>query len=176
MESTLHRNVTAIYRTHATADLVRRELAALGIAEGEIRVIPDRDEPVGTDGERDDSGHMDALHDLQLPDDDLRTYQSSVRRGDYIVSVEVDDEHVGKAQEIMRRPEDEAYNLDTRDTELAGEQLRPRTAGAATAPDERRLARRDPAHSDPYSRTYDRDDRIEDPLASGRRPDDTRKG
>lgn len=35
------RNVTAVYRTHATADLVRRELEGLGISRGYIHVLPD---------------------------------------------------------------------------------------------------------------------------------------
>lgn len=173
----MHRNVTAIYRSHATADLVRRELADLGIANGHIHVIPDRrDEPVGAESEHGDTRHMDALHELHLPDDDLRTYQQSVRRGDHIVSVEADDEHVGRVQEIMRRPEEEAYNLDTRATEFGGEPLHPHTAGGARTPDQRRLGRRDPAHTDPYSRTYHRDDRLDDPYTSEPRSDDTRKG
>ena len=158
----MYRNVTAIYRTHATADLVRRELADLGLAHGRIRVIPDRDEPVGAEGHRADDRHIDALHDLHLPDDDLRTYQHSVRRGDYVVSVEVDEEDVGRVQQIMRRPEEEAYNLDARDAEFRDEPLSPHSAGPNWAPDQKRLARRDTAHADPYSRTYHRDERLDD--------------
>ena len=158
----MHRNVTAIYRTHAVADLVRRELAELGLAHGSVHVIPDRDEPVGAEGRRTDDRHMDALHDLHLPDDDLRTYQNSVRRGDHVVSAEVDEENVGRVQEIMRRPEEEAYNLDTREAEFRNEQLHPHSAGAGRTLDERRLGRRDPAHTDPYSRTYHRDERLDD--------------
>ncbi len=43
----MHRNVTAIYRTHAVADLVRRELSEIGIAHRHILVIPDREYPRG---------------------------------------------------------------------------------------------------------------------------------
>ena len=158
----MHRNVTAIYRTHATADLVRRELDEIGLAHGRIHVIPDQDEPVGAEGHRSDDRHMNALHDLHLPDDDLRTYQHSVRRGDYVVSAEVDEDQVARAQEIMRRPEEEAYNLDTREAEFRGEEVYPHSAGAGRTVDERRLGRRDPAHADPYSRTYHRDERLDD--------------
>ncbi len=105
---------------------------------------------------------MDDLHDLHLPENDLRTYQQSVRRGDYVVSAEVDEDEVVRVQEIMRRPEDEAYNLDTRDTEFQSETLHPHSAGATRTADERYLGRRDPADADAYSRTYHRDQPLED--------------
>ena len=158
----MYRNVTAIYRTHATAELVRREIDELGLAHGHVHVIPNRDEPVGAEGQRTDDRYMDTLHDLHLPDDDLRTYQHSVRRGDYVVSVEVDEEHVGRVQQIMRRPEEEAHNLDTRESEFRGEELYPHSAASERTVDQRRLGRRDPAWNDPYSRTYHRDDRLDD--------------
>ena len=44
----MQRSVTAIYRTHATASLVRDELKGLGIGAGHIEVIPDTD--TGTAG------------------------------------------------------------------------------------------------------------------------------
>ena len=158
----MHRNVTAIYRTYETADLVRREVGALGVSAGRIRVIPDADEPAGAGGERTNDRYMDEVHDLHLPDDDTRTYQHSVRRGDYVVSVEVDEDQVGRVQEIMRRPEEEAYNLDTRDADFRSEELYPHTTGAARTPDPGRLGERDPAHVDPYSRTYRRNARLDD--------------
>lgn len=158
----MHRNVTAIYRSHATADLVRRELSDLGIAPGDIHVIPDRDDPVGTDGHRSDNRYSDQLHDLHLPDDDLRTYQQSVRRGDYIVSAEVDEEQVGRVQEIMRRPEEEAHDLDQRSSEFESAELEPYTDPNSGRPSDDRLARRDPNHIDPYTRSYVRNTRLEE--------------
>ena len=114
----MNRNVTAIYRTHSTADLVRRELEKLGVSRSDIHVVPDTESPA-TDRER----YMDDLHDLHLPDDDVRTYQHSVRSGDHVVSANVDEDQVEHARRIMSRPEAEAYDLGARETEFRDETL-----------------------------------------------------
>ncbi len=151
----MYRNVTAVYRNYATADLVRIELQSLGISEGHMRVVPDSDTPAGVDSDR---GAIDALHDLHLPEDDVRTYQNCVRRGDYVVSVEVDEEQVPQVQEIMRRPEKEIHNLDARSEEFRDE---PYTARRSDQPfDESYVGTRDETRSDPYSRTYRREKRM----------------
>lgn len=157
----MHRNITAIYRSYATADLVRRELGELGISSGDIHVVPDRDDPVGADGHRRDNQYSDELHDLHLPDEDLRTYQQSVRRGDYVVSAEVDEEQVERVQEIMSRPEEEAHNLDQRSDEFRGADLDPYSRPGNRTMNEDWIARRDPDHADPYTRSYRRNTRLE---------------
>jgi hypothetical protein len=159
-EEIMHRNVTAIYRTHATAQLVRQQLEDLGVSRGYIHVIPDVDEPVGTAGTRDNSRLLDELHDLHLPDDDVRTYQNSVRRGDYVVSVEVDEDDVPRVVEVMRRPEAEAHDIDRRATEFADEALIARREEAMGNPAWR--GERDPDWVDPYTRTYRRDSRLDE--------------
>ena len=152
----MDRNVTAIYRTYAVADLVRRELETLGISRASIHVIPDREDVVGTSGYRDDQRWTDLLHDLELPDEDVRTYQHSVRRGDYVVSANVDDDWVERVQEIMRRPEAEAYDLDARTDEFRDEAIIPR-GDVTRERDPRLVRRRDTAYTDPYVRSYRRD-------------------
>ena len=152
----MYRNVTAIYRTWATADLVRRSLEELGIARSDINVIPDRDEPVTGDGMREGTGDTDRLHDLHLPDDDLRTYQQCVRRGDYVVSVEVAEHDVDRVKPLMRRPEEEAHHLENRSSEFGDEPVIPHSAGEGHMLNEEWRARRLAAHDDPYARTYER--------------------
>lgn len=147
----MNRNVTAVYRTFPAAKLVRQELEGLGIESSHIHVIPDSE----ILGERDDSRWSDQLHDLHLPEDDLRTYQHSVRRGDYVVSANVDDDLVDRVQQIMRRPEQEAYDIDARGAEFRGETIVAHSAGARA--DERLMARRDTAATDPYVRSYRRE-------------------
>jgi hypothetical protein len=151
----MDRNVTAIYRTYAVADLVRRELETVGISSANIHVIPDREDIVAESGYREDRRWTDLLHDLQLPDEDVRTYQHSVRRGDYVVSANVDDEWVERVQEIMRRPEAEAYNLDARTNEFGEETIIP-PSDPARERDPRLVGRRDTAYTDPYVRSYRR--------------------
>ena len=161
----MHRNVTAIYRTYTTADLVRRELNDLGISSGYIHVVPDADDAAataGATGTRDDARYSDQLHDLHLPDDDLRMYQQSVRRGDYVVSAEVDEDQVTRVQEIMRRPEEEAYNLDRRAGEFGDAELDPYSTPDARRTNENWRAERDPDYEDPYTRSYRRNTRLDE--------------
>ncbi len=210
------RNVTAVYRTHATADLVRRELEGLGISRGYIHVLPDDARlstasgtgaadvasgtaPAGTGAAPLTTGlapgdtgttpagggtvaagagtapagatehvhegvtHsalMDAVDDLHLPDDDTRTYKHSLQRGDHLVSVEVNDDQVARVQAIMRRPEEEAHNLDIRSEEFRGVEDFPRREGYTT--DEARTGIRDPEMVDPYTRSYKRGTRLDE--------------
>jgi len=127
----MQRAVTAIYRTHAVADLVREEIANLGVSRGHIHVVPDRDETMESGSYRDTDTYNNDLHALHLPDEELRTYQQAVRRGDYVVSVNVDDDtHLDGIMEIMRRPED-AYDIDALDEEYRDAEYIPAsTAGA----------------------------------------------
>ena len=155
----MNRNVTAVYRTYSVADLVRAELETLGISRSDIHVIPDSDLTAGATGDRDDRRWSDKLHDLDLPDEDVRTYQSSVRRGDYVVSANVDESDVERVQQIMRRPEAEAYDLDARDAEFRDETIHPHSDTSRAAADTRVKHRRDPAYTDPYLRSYRRDER-----------------
>ena len=151
----MNRNVTAVYRTHAVADLVRRELEAEGISRSHIRVIPDHDRTVGA-ADADDQRYNDDIHDLHLPDADARTYQSSIRQGDYVVSVHTDDDRVERIQAIMRRPEAEAYNLDARDTDFADQELVAHSNTSRGTVDPAMRGERDAAHTDPSLRSYRR--------------------
>lgn len=157
----MQRAVTAIYRTYSVADLVRSELKDLGISAFNISVVPDSDSPVTTGSSRDvgDDTH-DRLHDLHLPESDIRTYQQAVRNGDYVVSVNVDDEaHLERVKEIMRRPED-AHDIDELDTKYASTVYEPRRAPLSEGHDESHIGRRDPAEGSPYTRAYSREQPI----------------
>ena len=133
----MQRAVTAIYRTYAVADLVRDEIADLGVSRGYIHVVPDRDEAVESGAERDPSTFNDDLHSLHLPDDEMRTYQQAVRRGDYVVSANVDDGDdamLDRVLDIMRRPED-AYDIDALDEEYREAEYVPASGAGMAATD-----------------------------------------
>ena len=135
----MQRAVTAIYRTHAVAELVRDEIANLGVSKGHIHVVPDQDDGLAPGTQRDESSYSDDLHGLHLPQDELRTYQQAVRRGDYVVSVNVDDEsHLDGILEVMRRPED-SYDLDALDEEYRDAEHGTAGAGMGTAAPRDRL-------------------------------------
>lgn len=152
----MYRNVTAIYRTRQTADLVRRGLEEAGIPGSDIHVIPDRDHPLTGGAVREDTDYTDRLHDLHLPADDLRTYQQCVRRGDYVVSAEVGDRDLDRVKAIMRRPEEEIHHFENRGAEFRDETVIPHTAGTGRPYDDRMRARRLAEHDDAYASTYER--------------------
>jgi hypothetical protein len=121
----MQRAVTAIYPSADVAQLVRRELTELGVGNHDITILPDLDGSSTFGGDP-----VDRLHNLGLPEEDMRTYQQAIRNGDYVVSVEVDrEDDLSRIQEIMRRPED-AYDLDQLDTQYADADFIPRQQAA----------------------------------------------
>ncbi len=108
-------------------------------------------------GFSEDPAHSDRLHALHLPEEDLRTYQHAVRRGDYVVSVEAEDADIERIKEIMRRPEEDSYRLEERDTEFSGETVVPHSLGEGHMLNDDMRARRMTSHDDPFARVYERD-------------------
>ena len=106
--------------------------------------------------------HTDRLHELHLPEEDVRTYQHSVRNGDYVVSAEVDDPQVQKVKEVMRRPESAVHDIEHRSSEFRSESLISHSAGEGHMLNEDQRARRMAASDDDrHYRTYERDRRLE---------------
>ncbi|TPE49731.1 hypothetical protein [Amaricoccus solimangrovi] len=103
-------NVTALYRRFASADLVREALRNEGLANARIHVIPDR--VAGIDDAADLGIYDSVLSELDLPEADTRLYQDAIRRGDFVVSVTVEETDVPKVEEIMRHPEAHADRVD----------------------------------------------------------------
>jgi len=121
----MQRAVTAIYPSADVADLVRRELVDLGVGRHDITILPDLDGSSTMGGDP-----VDRLHNLGLPEADMRTYQQAIRNGDYVVSVEIDrEDDLSRVQEVMRRPED-AYDIDQLDTQYADADFIPRQQAA----------------------------------------------
>jgi len=108
----MQRNVTALYRSHATVDLLCEQLEAAGVSRGDIRVVPDPTEGLGQGGLGSDPQPIAALHDLDLPADDVRAYEDRVRAGDVLVSVQADEDTVPRVEQIMRSPENFAHLHD----------------------------------------------------------------
>lgn len=96
-------NVTALYREFASADHVRTALQNEGIAIARIHVVPDR--VAGIDDAADFGLYDSIIGELDLPEADAETYKEAVRRGDYVVSVTVDEADVPRVEEVMRHPE-----------------------------------------------------------------------
>ena len=113
--------------------------------------------PAYTDADASYGDAFDDLHDLHLPEADTRIYQQAIRNGDYVVSVDVDDDgDIARIQEIMRRPED-AYDLTELDSRYADASYAPRRQPLREGYDERMIGRRDDNLSSPHSRYSTRD-------------------
>ncbi len=109
-----------------------------------------------------DPAHSDRLHALHLPEEDLRTYQHAVRRGDYVVSVEAEDAGIERIKQIMRRPEAESHRLDDRDAEFSGQTVVAHSLGDGHMLNEDARARRMTSNDDPFARVYERDAPLRD--------------
>lgn len=144
----MHRNVTAIYRTHEVAETVRRQLEEAGISRTSIHVIPDARDSVEPGTYRDHATYGSYLDGIGLPEDERHTYEQAVRRGDHVVSVRIDDDdkRVDHICEVMRHPE--AYEFDHLDREFATVDPYDRPYSATT------VGRRDADLNDPYVRGY----------------------
>ena len=100
---------------------------------------------------------LDELHDLHLPEEDTRTYQEAIRNGDYVVSVEVnEDADIAHIQEVMRRPED-AHDLDAFETSTRQADFAPRRRPPREGASEGMLARRVETQGSPRTREYVRE-------------------
>ena len=151
------KHVTAIYRTHAIAAEVKRQIEALGVSGHDVTIVPDDPAAVasGAHPSDDEVSRIDALN---LPDDDARTFKRAVRTGDYVVSAKLDgDDHLRQVQDAMRHPE-HGYDIDAYETDYrahpdyATDMERERTLAAR---DQSTLGRRDTTYVTPHARVYD---------------------
>lgn len=115
------------------------------------------------DNAREDPVQSDRLHDLHLPEEDLRTYQHAVRQGDHVVSAEVGDAQLERVREAMRRPESEMHDIERRVAELRREDLIEHSPGEGrmTLSEEYRARRLTPGADDPFARIYERNRRLD---------------
>lgn len=106
---------------------------------------------------------IDRLYDLQLPEDDLRTYQHAIQQGDYVVSVEVEDEQLERVKEVMRHPVDEIHNIEQRALEFRNHDLIAHSSGKGghRLSDEYRARRLTKDSEDELARVYERDRRLD---------------
>jgi hypothetical protein len=113
----MHRAVTAVYPTEASALEVRQELVRLGIPDADVTMVPHSSAEAASPGLLDSEDAHRRLDRLDLPEEDTRTYLEAVRNGDFVVSVDVEDaERLERIKAIMRNP-GHARDLDALDRE-----------------------------------------------------------
>lgn len=101
---TSNRTLTAFFRDRSDAEEAARELAAAGITQDAIRMVPgnESDNVAAADADRDNRGFWEALGDFFFPDDDRAVYAEGLRRGGYLVTVNAasEDQHA-RALDIL---------------------------------------------------------------------------
>ena len=90
----MSRTITAIYRSSATANLVRQGLEQLGIGRHHVTILPDADVTGRSDRTQADlDDAFDQLHGLGLPEDDTRTYPTNENRPFCLYYIEILTSH-----------------------------------------------------------------------------------
>lgn len=95
--------VTAFFRDKSDAEEATRKLSSAGIAESNIRLVPGResDSVAATDVGDDSKGFWESLGDFFFPMDDREVYAEGLRRGGYLVTVNVTDAQHETAVDIL---------------------------------------------------------------------------
>lgn len=122
--------LVALYETYEMGQRVIEALVEAGIPRANIEITGGAmmdtagmtTTTTTTTTNRDDDGiggFFNRLFGMDIPEDDVNVYAESVRRGDYAVTVTVDDEYASRAQDIMNGYD--VVDIDTRSTYLRDE-------------------------------------------------------
>ena len=96
--------ITALYDTRGAAETARDGLLDLGIHESAVSIRGTDMEAGGTaTTAAEDKGFWGSLGDLFMPDEDRSTYSEGMRRGGYLVSVEVEENMTSQAEDVLER-------------------------------------------------------------------------
>lgn len=96
------RTITAFFDSRADVQKATDQLVALGIPRQHIRLTEGADTSgTGTAAATHDKGFWDELKDLFLPEEDRYGYAEGLRRGGYLLSVQVDDALYDQAIDVL---------------------------------------------------------------------------
>lgn len=113
------RTITAMFSVRAAADRAVSELTReLGIGSGQVQVYAAETASSGTATSAtatSDTGFWASLKDLFVPDEDRTAYAEGIRRGNYVVSAQVDETMLDRAMDILEH--NGALDLDAQEAE-----------------------------------------------------------
>ena len=113
------RTITAMFDNRAHADAAVSQLSSqLGLASGQAQVIAAETASTGTTTSgttTGDTGFWASLKDLFVPDEDRTAYAEGIRRGNYIVSAQIDESKLEQAMDILEH--NGAVDLDAQEAE-----------------------------------------------------------
>ncbi|TPG49322.1 DUF2382 domain-containing protein [Roseomonas nepalensis] len=128
------RTITAMFSARAAADRAVNELTReLGIGSGQVQVYAAEAAPNGATtagAATGDTGLWASLKDLFVPDEDRTAYAEGIRRGNYVVSAQVDETMLDRAMDILEH--NGAVDLDAQEAEWRQSGWTGHQAGATT--------------------------------------------
>ncbi|WP_043840266.1 YsnF/AvaK domain-containing protein [Muricoccus aerilatus] len=135
------RTITAMFDVRSAADAAVSQLSSqLGLASGQVQVIAGETASTGTattGSTSGETGFWASLKDLFVPDEDRTAYAEGIRRGNYVVSAQVDESKLDQAMDILEH--NGAVDLDAQEEEWrqsgwTGQQASTTTAAVGTSP------------------------------------------
>jgi uncharacterized protein (TIGR02271 family) len=151
------RTITAIYDSESEARQAREQLVDNGLDDDDVRIVRHNLSSTAVSGDG-DRGIWESIKDFFVGDDDRPVYSEGLRRGGYLLTARVDDDHSAQAISVLERTnavdldqraeqwreegwtgEDDSYisGYQTSRTDSAG--MSPSTADDLTARDERAI-------------------------------------
>lgn len=131
----MSRTLTAMFASHAEAERAGQMLVdQLGLDKAMVRTSSGSAmSDTGYDKSRpyEEKGFFGSLKDLMVPDEDRFSYAEGLRRGSALLSVQVDEAHMGRASDILEQAG--AVDLDAQEETWKREGWTGYDATAATA-------------------------------------------
>ena len=129
------RTVTALFDKRSDAEAAENRLKASNVDAGHIR-IHDQSTPgysADTNSTHADVGMWASVKNAFLPDEDRHTYEEGVRRGGFLLTADVGEEHVDAAVKVLE--EADTVDIDERSNQWrqSGWNAPAAATGAATA-------------------------------------------
>jgi uncharacterized protein (TIGR02271 family) len=115
------RTITAIYDSEADARNARERLVRAGIDDDDVRIVSQQlsGSPVSSDAGASDKGMWESIKDFFVGHEDRPAYSEGLRRGGYLLTARVDDEHSDQA--IGELEQTNAIDLDERSAQWRSE-------------------------------------------------------
>ncbi|TPG52500.1 DUF2382 domain-containing protein [Roseomonas nepalensis] len=128
------RTITAMFDVRTAADAAVSQLTReLGLGSGQVQVHAAETASTGTatsGATAGDTGFWGSLKDLFVPDEDRTAYAEGIRRGNYVVSAQVDESKIDQAMNILEH--NGAVDLDSKEAEWRQSGWTGHPAAAAT--------------------------------------------
>lgn len=125
------RTITAMFSNRTAADRAVEQLSReLGVGHGQVQVYDAQTASTTSGTTAGDTGLWASLKDLFVPDEDRTAYAEGIRRGNYVVSAQIDESRLDQAMDILEH--NGAVDLDAQEAEWRQSGWTGHQAGAAT--------------------------------------------